>query len=84
MSLVKEKSKTGLNILGTMPWKLIEQGRYNDAVQLENTFNEAIKTFEMPVTILCMYNSIPADLEDRLSEYHDLIIKRTSTSTGLQ
>jgi hypothetical protein len=68
--------------LGTLPWKLIEQGRYNDAVELDNTLNEAIKTFEMSVTILCLYNSIPADLEDRLSEYHDIIIKRTSTSTG--
>jgi hypothetical protein len=79
MSLAKQKSKKGLNVLGTLPGKLIEQGRYNDAVGLEHTFNEAIKTFEIPVTILCLYNSIPADLEDRLSEYHDIIIKRTST-----
>jgi hypothetical protein len=82
MSLTKGKSKTGLNILSTLPWKLIEQGRYNDAAELENTLNEAIKTFQMPVTILCLYNSIPADLEDRLSEYHDIIIKRTSTLSG--
>jgi hypothetical protein len=80
VSMAKEKSKTGLNVLGTLPWKLIEQGRYNDAISLEYTFNEALKTFEIPVTILCLYSSIPADLEDRLSEYHDIIIKRTSTS----
>ena len=74
-SLAKQKSKKGLNLLGTLPGKLIEQGRYNDAVGLEHTFNEAIKTFEIPVTTLCLYNSIPADVEDRLSEYHDIIIK---------
>ena len=44
-----------------MPGKLIEQGRYNDAVGLEHTFNEAIKTIEIPVTILCLYNSINAN-----------------------
>jgi len=52
MSLAKQRSKRGLNVLGTLPGKLIEQGRYNDAVGLEHTFNEEIKTFEIPVTIL--------------------------------
>ena len=61
-----------------MLYSLRASGRYNDAVGLEHTLNEAIKTIEIPVTILCLYNSIPADLEDRLSEYHDIIIKRTS------
>jgi hypothetical protein len=82
MSLAKQKSKKGLNLLGTLPGKLIEQGRYNDAVGLEHTFNEAIKTFEIPVTTLCLYTSIPADLEDRLSEYHDIIIKHRSPELG--
>ena len=52
MSLAKQRSKSGLNALGTLPGKLIEQGTYNDAVGLEHTFNEAIKTIEIPVTIL--------------------------------
>jgi len=78
MSLAKQKSKKGLNLLGTLPGKLIEEGRYNDAVGLEYTITEAVKTFEIPVTILCLYSSIPADLEDRLSEYHDIIIERRS------
>ena len=78
MSLAERKSKKGLNLLGTLPGKLIEEGRYNDALGLEHTVTEAVKTFEIPVTILCLYNSIPADLEDRLSEYHDVIIKRRS------
>ena len=75
--LAKRKSKCGLNVLATMPTKLIEQGRYEEALQLENTAGEAIKGFEMPITVLCLYKAVPENLEDRFSEYHDLIIKRS-------
>jgi metal-responsive CopG/Arc/MetJ family transcriptional regulator len=43
VELAKQKSKNGLNVLATLPTKLIEQGRYEDALQLENMYNEAIK-----------------------------------------
>jgi hypothetical protein len=84
--LAKRKSKDGLNVLATLPTKLIEQGRYDDALLLENMSNDAIKGFEMPITVLCLYKAVPENLEDRFSEYHDLIIKRsaTITSTDLQ
>jgi metal-responsive CopG/Arc/MetJ family transcriptional regulator len=84
--LAKERSKKGLNILATLPAKLIEQGRYEDAVKIENVFNIAIGEFEQPITLLCLYKSVPENLEDRFSEYHDLIIKRSAaiTSTDLQ
>ena len=84
--LAKRKSKNGLNVLATMPTKLIEQGRYDEALQLENTANEAIKGFGVPITVLCLYKAVPENLEDRFSEYHDLIIKRSAAipSTGLQ
>jgi hypothetical protein len=84
--LAKRKSKDGLNVLATLPTKLIEQGRYDDALQLENMSNDAIKGFEIPITVLCLYKAVPENLEDRFSEYHDLIIKRsaTITSTDLQ
>jgi hypothetical protein len=84
--LAKQKSKNGLNILATSPTKLIEQGRYEDALQLENMSNEAIKGSETPITVLCLYKVVPENLEDRFSEYHDLIIKRSAaiSSTGLQ
>jgi metal-responsive CopG/Arc/MetJ family transcriptional regulator len=84
--LAKRKSKDGLNVLATLPTKLIEQGRYEDALQLENMSNEAIKGFEIPITVLCLYKAVPENLEDRFSEYHDLIIKRSAaiTSAGLQ
>jgi metal-responsive CopG/Arc/MetJ family transcriptional regulator len=84
--LAKERSKKGLNILATLPAKLIEQGRYEDAVKIENVFNIAIGEFEQPITLLCLYKSVPENLEDRFSEYHDLIIKRAAAiaSTDLQ
>jgi MEDS: MEthanogen/methylotroph, DcmR Sensory domain len=85
--LAKEKSKKGLNMIATVPAKLIEQGRYGDAVKIENVFDIAIKEFKEPVTLLCLYKSVPENLEDRFSEYHDLIIKRSARSTevaGLQ
>jgi hypothetical protein len=80
VELVKQKSKNGLNVLATLPTKLIEQGRYEDALQLENISNEAIRGLEVPITILCLYKAVPENLEDRFSEYHDLIIKRTASS----
>ena len=78
--LSKRKSKDGLNVLATLPTKLIEQGRYEDALQLENMSNEAIKGFEIPITVLCLYKAVPENLEDRFLEYHDLIIKRSATT----
>ena len=80
MELAKQKSKNGLNIVATLPSKLIQQGRYEDALKLESEFNEAIKGFELPVTILCLYKAVPENLEDRFLEYHDLIIQRTALS----
>ena len=84
VELVKQKSKNGLNVLATLPTKLIEQGRYEDALQLENISNEAIRGLEVPITILCLYKAVPENLEDRFSEYHDLIIKRATSSESLQ
>ncbi|MFL6367906.1 MAG: hypothetical protein ACJ72T_05090 [Nitrososphaeraceae archaeon] len=68
--------------MATSPTKLIEQGRYDEALQLENISNEAIKGSEMPITVLCLYKAVPENLEDRFLEYHDLIIKRSAA--GLQ
>jgi hypothetical protein len=79
VELGKQKSKNGLNVLATLPTKLIEQGRYEDALQLENISNEAIKGLEVPITVLCLYKAVPENLEERFSEYHDLIIKRTES-----
>ena len=63
VELAKQKSKNGLNILATLPTKLIEQGRYEDALNLENMSNEAIKGFEMPITVLCLYKAVPENLD---------------------
>jgi hypothetical protein len=83
MELAKQKSKNGLIVLATLPSKLIEQGRYEDALKLEDMYNEAIKGFEMPISILCLYKTVPENLEDRFLEYHDLIVKRAALSQNL-
>jgi hypothetical protein len=63
-----------------LPSKLVQQGRYEDALKLENEFNETLKGFEKPVTLLCLYKVVPENLENSFSEYHDLIIKRVTSS----
>jgi hypothetical protein len=55
-----------LNVLATLLTRLIEHAM------------KEIKEFEIPVTIQCIYKAIPENLEDRFSEYHDLIIKRAN------
>jgi len=84
VELAKQKSKNGLNVLATLPTKLIEQGRYEDALQIENMSNEAIKGLELPITVLCLYKAVPEKFEARFSEYHDLKIKRADSSESLQ
>lgn len=84
LELAKRKSKNGLNVLATLPTKLIEQGRYEEALQLENVSDEAIKGLEMPITVLCLYKAVPDNLEDRFLEYHDLIIKRAALPQNLR
>ncbi|MGA9150113.1 MAG: MEDS domain-containing protein [Candidatus Nitrosopolaris sp.] len=81
--LAKEKSKCGLNVIGTLPARLIEQGKYEDAINIESRWHEALQKFEIPITPICLYKSIPDNIEDRFSEIHDLVIKHVVTSTGL-
>ena len=45
-------------------------------MKVENTFARAIKEYEIPITAICLYKSIPVILNERVPEYHDLIIKR--------
>lgn len=80
----RDKSKSGLSLIGTLPGELIEQGKDDEAHNIEIQFNEAIHKSEIPATFLCLYRSLPKALEGRFSGCHDLIIKRAVTSTGLQ
>ena len=79
----KDRAKTGLSVIGTPPGVLLEQGEYDEAHNLEIQFHEAIQNSGIPATFLCLYKSLPQELEGRFSECHDLIIKRAVTSTGL-
>jgi metal-responsive CopG/Arc/MetJ family transcriptional regulator len=80
VEVAKQKSKNGINVLATLPSKLIEQGRYEDALNIESLCSEEIKRFEIPISIVCLYKAVPENLEDRLSDYHDLIVKRAALS----
>ena len=79
----KDRAKSGLSVIGTPPGILLEQGEYDEAHNLEIQFHEAIQNSGIPATFLCLYKSLPQELEGRFSECHDLIIKRAVTSTGL-
>ena len=79
-----DKSKSGLSVMGTLPGELIQQGKYNEAHNIEIQFDEAIHASKIPATFLCLYKSLPKELEGRFSGCHDLIIKRAVTSTGLE
>ena len=86
VELAKQKSRNGLNVLATLPTKLIEQGRYEEALQLENVSNEAIKGLEMPITVYVFIRQYQKILKIVFQSTHDLIIKRSGaiTSTDLQ
>ncbi|HTH22708.1 MAG TPA: MEDS domain-containing protein [Nitrososphaeraceae archaeon] len=79
----KGRSKSGLSVIGTPPGVLIEQGKYDEANNIEIQFHEAIQKSGIPATFLCLYKSLPQELEGRFSECHDLIVKRAVTSTRL-
>jgi len=79
----KGRSKSGLSVIGTPPGVLIEQGKYDEAHKIEIQFHEAIQKSGIPATFLCLYKSLPQELEGRFSECHDLIVKRAVTSTRL-
>ena len=79
----KGRSKSGLSVIGTPPGVLIEQGKYDEAHNIEIQFHEAIQKSGIPATFLCLYKSLPQELEGRFSECHDLIVKRAVTSTRL-
>jgi len=79
----KGRSKSGLSVIGTPPGVLIEQGKYDEAHNIEIQFHEAIQKSGIPATFLCLYKSLPQELEGSFSECHDLIVKRAVTSTRL-
>jgi hypothetical protein len=82
--IARDRSKSGLSLIGTPPGALIEQGKYEEAFNIEIQFHESIHKFGFPATFLCLYKSLPNELEGRFSECHDVIIKHAVTSTVLE
>ena len=56
---------------------------YDEAHNIEIQFHETIQKFAFPTIVLCLYKSLPEELEDRYLMCHDLIIKHAITSTVL-
>ena len=84
--LAKKKGKLGLNILSTTPGNLALEGRYDDVLLDEKSTHELVEKYDMPVTVLCLYKSLPPAIEDRLLQCHHVVIKHaiTTSETGLQ
>jgi hypothetical protein len=80
----RDRSKCGLSLIGTLPGELIEEGKHEEAHNIEIRFNEVVHKSEIPATLLCLYRSLPKTVEGSFSRCHDLIIKRAVTSTGIQ
>ncbi len=83
--LAKRKGRSGLNILGTVPGKLVEQKKYNDALSMERGFHDFVQNFDTPISVICMYNTLPDDVQNLFMECHDIIVKRaiTESESGL-
>jgi hypothetical protein len=75
----RRKGKTGLNVLGTLPGKLISARKYEEALRIERAFHEAVQRFEIPISVICMYGSLPSEVQELFSECQDLVVKRAVT-----
>lgn len=56
-SLIRDKQKSGINVIGTLAGTLFSQARFSDCTNIERNWHEVIETFEIPITLLCLYNS---------------------------
>lgn len=82
--IVQRNSKSGLNILSTLEGDLFTKQKYDDAISIESKCHKSMNIFDIPVTLLCLYESIPEELEDVSLENHDVVLKRIVTKTGIR
>ena len=82
--VAQSKSKSGLNIIATIAGDLFTRQKYNDAISIESKCHKSINTvFDFPVTLLCLYKSIPEEFEEISLENHDVVLKKIVTKTGV-
>ncbi|MFB5600129.1 MAG: MEDS domain-containing protein [Nitrososphaeraceae archaeon] len=82
--IVQRNSKSGLNILSTLEGDLFTRQKYDEAISIESKCHKSMNIFDIPVTLLCLYESIPEELEDVSLENHDVVLKRIVTKTGIR
>lgn len=75
----RKRGRSGLNVVGTVPGKMVHDGSYDDAVSMEKSFHALVQRFNMPISVICMYRSLPDEVQGRFLECHDLVIKRAVT-----
>lgn len=81
--LAQRNSKSGINIIATIAGDLFRRQKYNDAISIESQCHKSMSVFDIPITLLCLYESIPEELQDISLENHDIILKHIVTKTGI-
>ena len=81
--IAEKNSKSGLNIIATIAGDLFTNRKYDDAISIESKCHKSMSLFDIPVTLLCLYKSIPDELTNISLENHDVIIKHIVTKTGI-
>jgi hypothetical protein len=81
--IARRNSKSGLNIISTIGGDLFTRERYMDALSIESAAHKSINVFDIPVTLLCLYKSVPEEFEEMSLENHDVVLKRIVTKTGI-
>ena len=75
--LATKKSKDGIALIGTLPGSLVNDENSDIAYDIETQVHKAVSTFEIPLTVICLYKSLPQNLENQFIECHDMIIKHS-------
>lgn len=84
IDLAKKKKKNGINFIGRIAPLLVEQNRYDEALDMEQNADELVHNSEFSVTAMCLYKTFPEKYEEALAKFHHVVIKRAITATGLQ
>lgn len=56
-SLIVKKQKSGINAIGTLAGSLFSQTKFSDCKNIERNWHQVIESFEIPITLLCLYQS---------------------------
>ncbi len=68
--LARSKERRGLNIIGRIVDNMAKQSRYEDALLMEMFWQNTTKS-DPRITVVCMFDTIPYELERGLAELHN-------------